>query len=340
MIGSQHLKGYVRLALKRRGYELVRRNGAGRADELMDISALELEIYQQVKPYTMTSVEKVMGLVRAVQYVVKNRIPGDFVECGVWRGGSMMTIALTLRALGETSRDLYLYDTFTGMPAPSGHDKRYDGKTASHLIAVGGPNSRVLAYASLEDVRANVGATGYPEERIHYVQGRVEETIPATAPQRIAMLRLDTDWYESTLHELEHLYPRLERNGALIIDDYGHWRGSQQATDEYLARLDPVPFLNRLDYSGRLHQASMICGRRGPNQRDNPGTMSLPAGVGSIAWERLSAVADCWPGQAPRYWWAPSKAAASTPWAPDTERRPHPRCNYRRFMPARTVSPP
>jgi hypothetical protein len=252
VIGSQHLKGYVRHALRRRGYELVRRNGAGRADELMDISALELEIYQQIKPYTMTSVEKVMGLVRAVQYVVKNRIPGDFVECGVWRGGSMMTVALALRSLGETDRDLYLYDTFTGMPPPSGHDKRYDGTTASHLIAVGGPNARILAYASLEDVQANLGVTGYPAERIHYVQGRVEETIPATVSQRIAMLRLDTDWYESTLHELEQLYPRLEKNGVLIIDDYGHWRGSQQATDEYLARLNPVPFLNRLDYSGRL----------------------------------------------------------------------------------------
>jgi hypothetical protein len=252
VIGSQHLKGYVRLALWRRGYELVRRNGAGRADELRDMNALELEIYQQVKAYTMTSVEKVIGLVRAVQYVVKNRIPGDFVECGVWRGGSMMTVALTLRAAGETSRDLYLYDTFTGMPPPSGKDKRYDGTTASHLIAVGGPNAPILAYASLEDVRANLSRTAYPEERIHYVQGPVEETLPASAPQRICMLRLDTDWYQSTLHELQHLYPRLEKNGVLIVDDYGHWRGSQQATDEYLAQLDPVPFLNRLDYSGRL----------------------------------------------------------------------------------------
>ena len=252
VIGSQQLKGYVRLALKRRGLELVRRSRAGRADELMDMSASELEIYEQVKPYTMTSVEKVITLVRSVQYLLRNQIPGDFVECGVWRGGSIMAIALTLRAAGQTDRDLYLYDTFTGMSPPSARDARYDGTTASHIMTVGGPNARVHAYASLEDVKKNLTASGYPPERIHYIQGKVEDTIPDTAPTQICMLRLDTDWYESTRHELVHLYPRLVSNGVLIIDDYGHWRGSQQATDEYFQQLRPAPFLSRIDYSGRL----------------------------------------------------------------------------------------
>ena len=248
MIGSQ-LKGYVRRALRRRGYDLVRRNAAGRADELMDMSPEEAQIYLKIKPYTMTSVEKVIGLLRAVQYVLRNEIPGDFVECGVWRGGSMMAVALALSAAGRTDRELFLYDTFTGMSAPTGHDARYDGTSASELMAIGG---RIVAYASLEDVQANLAVTGYPSDRIHYLQGKVEDTIPASAPANICMLRLDTDWYESTRHELQHLYPRLCRNGVLIIDDYGHWRGSQQATDEYLSQLQPAPFLNRLDYSGRL----------------------------------------------------------------------------------------
>jgi O-methyltransferase len=252
VMGSQQLKGYVRTALRRRGYELVRRNRAGRADELMDVNALELEIYEQIKPYTMTTVEKVLALVRSVEYLLRNQIPGDFVECGVWRGGSMMAVALALRAAGQTNRDLFLYDTFTGMSPPTAKDKRYDGTTASEIMAVGGPGARVFAYASLEDVKANLTLTGYPAERIHFIQGRVEDTLPGMAPAGICMLRLDTDWYESTHHELVQLYPRLANNGVLIIDDYGHWRGSQQATDEYFRDLHPAPFLNRIDYSGRL----------------------------------------------------------------------------------------
>ncbi len=252
MLGARQVKGYLRHALKQRGYELVRRNSAGRADELMDMSAVELEIYQQIKPYTMTTVEKVIALARAVQYVLRNRIPGDFVECGVWRGGSMMVVALALRAAGHTDRYLYLYDTFTGMSPPSAKDARYDGTSAAELMAVGGPTARIFAIASLDDVKANLTATGYPPARIHYVQGKVEDTVPATAPEHICMLRLDTDWYESTRHELLHLYPRLATHGVLIIDDYGHWRGSQQATDEYMSQLQLAPFLNRIDYSGRL----------------------------------------------------------------------------------------
>src|SRR5262249_12297846 len=108
MLSTQQMKGYLRHVLRRRGYEIVQRNSAGRADELMDMSPEELEIYQQIKPYTMTSVEKVIALVRAVHYMLKNRIAGDFVECGVWRGGSMMTVALALRAAGQTDRDLFL----------------------------------------------------------------------------------------------------------------------------------------------------------------------------------------------------------------------------------------
>jgi hypothetical protein len=74
----------------------------------------------------------------------------------------------------------------------------------------------------------------YPPEKVHFIKGLVENTVPDNAPERISILRLDTDWYESTRHELEHLYPRLVSGGVLIIDDYGYWRGSTQAVDEFL----------------------------------------------------------------------------------------------------------
>ena len=95
-----------------------------------------------------------------------------------------------------------------------------------------------------------MGSTGYPPEWVAYVEGLVEETITRSAPTRIALLRLDTDWYESTHHELVHLYPQLERGGVLIVDDYGHFAGARKAVDEYFAD-DPI-LLSRIDYTGRM----------------------------------------------------------------------------------------
>ena len=95
---------------------------------------------------------------------------------------------------------------------------------------------------------------GSGPERIHFVEGKVEDTIPAHAPERIALLRLDTDWYESTRHELEHLYPRLSRGGVLIIDDYGHWQGARQAVDEYFGDAHAA-LLNRIDYTARASRS-------------------------------------------------------------------------------------
>ena len=87
---------------------------------------------------------------------------------------------------------------------------------------------------------------------MHFVQGMVEETIPAGAPEKIALLRLDTDWYESTHHEMVHLFPRISDGGVLIIDDYGHWAGARRAVDEYFHEHNIAILLNRLDYTGRI----------------------------------------------------------------------------------------
>ena len=95
-------------------------------------------------------------------------------------------------------------------------------------------------------------ATGYPEQRVHFVQGLVEETVPEHAPEQLALLRLDTDYYTSTRHELEHLAPRLAPGGVLLVDDYGHWRGSQEAVDEWMATLPRPLLLQRIDYTARL----------------------------------------------------------------------------------------
>jgi predicted O-methyltransferase YrrM len=210
--------------------------------------------YVQISRFTMTSIERMYAMHEAARYIVRAAIPGDVVECGVWRGGSSMMAAMTLTEEGDQRR-LWLYDTFEGMPPPDDRDTRWDGEPAAEklarLQAEGGADAR-WAYASLETVRENMARTGYPDQLVRYVPGKVEETIPAQAPETIALLRLDTDWYESTLHELEHLWDRLSVGGILILDDYGHWQGAREATDEFFAKREIPAFLHRIDYSGRL----------------------------------------------------------------------------------------
>jgi O-methyltransferase len=217
-----------------------------------DFEQPDIEICRRVAPYTMTTPPRVYALMRSVEYVVARDLSGAFVECGVWRGGSMMAAALTLLRLGKTDRDLYLFDTFAGMTAPTAEDVKYSGESAADLLAGASRASDLWAVASLEDVREAVLGVGYPEERIHFIEGPVEETLPANAPDEIALLRLDTDWYESTKHELVHLYPRLVTGGVLILDDYGYWQGTKLATDEYVAEHDVPLLLNRIDAASRI----------------------------------------------------------------------------------------
>jgi O-methyltransferase len=237
---NQFMKEWIRYF----GYDLIRLPP--------DLTAEEKEIFLAVSPSTLTGAGRVVSLIRATKYIVLYSISGDFVECGVWRGGSMMAVAHTLQRMGDTSRRLYLYDTFAGMALPTGKDIRFDGISAQHIIDTVYKDARAWCYADKRDVTKNLLSTGYPESNPVFVEGRVEETIPNTLPVQICLLRLDTDWYESTRHELIHLYPRLVNYGVLIIDDYGHWLGSKQATDEYFNQRSLKPLLQRVDYTCRV----------------------------------------------------------------------------------------
>jgi O-methyltransferase len=206
-------------------------------------------LQKQVAPYTQTSPERLFVLRDAVHHIANAKIPGDVVECGVWRGGSSMMAALAMQETNDF-RKLWLFDTFEGMPEPGEHDRDYTGTDSKieyerRRAQEGGWN-----VASLEDVQANLARTGYDDRLLRFVKGPVEESIPATAPEQIALLRLDTDFYESTRHELEHLWPRVSQGGVLIIDDYGHFEGARKAVDEYF---ETTPLLlTRIDYTGRM----------------------------------------------------------------------------------------
>jgi hypothetical protein len=222
---------------------------------LGDMDPAFLPLYEQCRGQSMTSGERMFGLFKAIEYVARARVPGAIVECGVWRGGSMMLAALTLLANDDAARDLYLFDTFDGLPRPDAEvdvdlwgNRAIDG-WLPHRID---DESSNYARADLDTVRANMASTLYAHDRVFFVQGMVERTIPQHAPERIAVLRLDTDWYASTRHELTHLYPRLVPGGVLIVDDYGHFRGARRAVDEYIAEHALPLLLHRLDYTGRV----------------------------------------------------------------------------------------
>lgn len=214
-----------------------------------DLGPKDKRTIEQVRPFTMTSVDRIAAVIAATRYIEANRVPGAIVECGVWRGGSTMAI---LHTLDSKDREVYLYDTFEGMSEPTKQDVSFDGVSAEQQLSDCKRGTGVWCEASIEDVRQNVSSTGYPAARTHLIRGKVEETIPETLPGGIALLRLDTDWYESTRHELKHLFPLLHPRGVLIVDDYGHWAGAKQAVDEYFAVQRGHYYFHRIDYTGRL----------------------------------------------------------------------------------------
>ncbi len=254
---KRYFNTVIRPALRKFGIRTGLYRQKSRKDESLppDFDDVTVRIFHAVKEFTSTSPERISVLVDAVRYVVDNKIEGAMVECGVWRGGSTMAIALALKELGDETRDIYLYDTFAGMTAPTEDDVAFSGASAELKFDKQkiSDESSTWCLSTLDDTRESVLSTGYPEDKFHFVEGMVEDTIPATIPPgNIALLRLDTDWYESTKHELVHLFPLLADNGPLIIDDYGHWQGARKAVDEYFSENGFRIFLSRIDYTGRI----------------------------------------------------------------------------------------
>ena len=214
----------------------------------LDFESRHIEIIEKVAPYTLTGSVRIHALKESVQYILRNDIKGDFLECGVYKAGSMMTIALTLMTEGVRDRELYLFDTFEGMSKPTESDVNVIGKVALNYEE----EERKETYASLNEVKKVVFKTGYDRSKIHFVKGKVEDTLPDNKINKIAILRLDTDYYESTKAEFEFLYPKLSVNGVLIVDDYGVWKGAKKATDEYLGKIKSRIFLSRINPLGAI----------------------------------------------------------------------------------------
>jgi len=213
-----------------------------------DYTSDDIQIIKAVIPFTMVNHERLHAVINAARYVVRNQIPGSIIECGVWKGGCIAAAGLALKLMGE-SRDFWLFDTFEGMSKPSEKDRNFSGKQAGHLFqqAQLTDDSSIWCRCEIDDVKYNLIQLGLEPEEMKFVKGKVEETLVTDCPKApIALLRLDTDWYESTKAEMEHLFPLLSRGGVLIVDDYGTWQGAREAVDEYMNRNQINMLLQRI----------------------------------------------------------------------------------------------
>ena len=189
--------------------------------------------------FSMTGKNRMYLLSEAIMNSKINNLDGDFVECGVWRGGNILLYKLLKNHYG-LNKNIYAFDTFDGMTLPDNLDKDYLGNSASLLLkkTVKKDNkANIHCYSDIDTVKKNI--LQYSNlDNIKFIKGPVEKTLllEENLPDKISVLRLDTDFYSSTKIELEILYPRLVTGGVLIIDDYGYWEGARKATDEFFKK--------------------------------------------------------------------------------------------------------
>jgi hypothetical protein len=183
-----------------------------------------------VENYTITSNERIISLFQSLEHIRLNNIEGDLVECGIFKGGNILGMMEYCNFYG-LSRNIWGYDTFLGMTEPEDIDIDHTGKFANDIYL----SDEIICKSSYEDVHNVLQKSNFNRERLKLIVGDICETLKINAhvPNKISLLRLDTDWYKSTKASLEVLYPNLSEGGILIVDDYGHWKGAKLAVDEY-----------------------------------------------------------------------------------------------------------
>ena len=220
-----------------------------------DASLHDIELMNTCSKYSMTSFDNIFFLIKAINYVYCNKVKGDFVECGVWRGGNLILFQKMLSKLKLTKK-IYAFDTFEGMTQPSEIDKMLNnGPKAKDLMSQELKDKNkinVHCYSPLNEVIANFKMNTENEKNLICIKGPVEKTLLnyKNLPKKISILRLDTDFYESTKIELEILFPLLSKNGILIIDDYACWGGAKKAVDEYFSKKKLTMF--KIDFVARF----------------------------------------------------------------------------------------
>ena len=207
-------------------------------------------LFMKVLPYTMAGYERLSNAYQLAKRAEKENLQGAFVECGVWKGGTMGIMAYAARK--NPARSIWLCDSFEGLPEPGIKDgevaKSYaKNKNSGNLNAIG------ECVGLLVDVKKLFSSIlKIKEDRVYIERGWFQNTLQKTKERigAIAILRLDADWYESTRCILENLYDNVVSGGYVIIDDYGHWEGCKKAVDEFFKKRNLHISLTRIDYTG------------------------------------------------------------------------------------------
>lgn len=221
---------------------------------IAEISQSEIDIIKSISNYSMSTPANHWAIIQSIKHISKNNIDGDFVECGVWKGGNIILFKL-ISDLLKLNKNIYAFDTFEGMPEPGEKDFDLKNIDAKKTFDKYKDKDIKWCYSTLDEVKSNIKSfnTSYIET-YNFVKGKVEETLnnEKNLPNKISLLRLDTDFFESTKKELEVLFPKLVSGGVLIIDDYGHWKGAKKAVDQYFELDKNFLWLHRIDYASRL----------------------------------------------------------------------------------------
>jgi len=206
----------------------------------LDSEKKVLNFINIAKKYSMSGSRRMYFLSQCIEYVHKKSLPGDFVECGVWKGGNIILLKNLMTNYKIKKKQIYAYDTFEGMTKPTAIDKdiRFKKEKASDLMKKNLKDyntHNIHSYYPVDKVRENIFNNCKDIKNIKLIKGDVLKTLLVNdnIPNKISILRLDTDWYKSTKIELEILFPKLVKNGVLIIDDYGDYLGCKKAVDEY-----------------------------------------------------------------------------------------------------------
>ena len=232
------------------GYRLIK---ASTPNSIEEINKYEKELIETCSKYSMTTSLNMWSLLQSFYYIKNNNIEGDFVECGVWKGGNLILLQKLMEKY-KIKKNIFAYDTFEGMPEPTNLDFKYDGSDGRQIFKHKKNNDIKWVYSSIDEVKKNLSTNCKSKKNIKLIKGMVEKTLMKknNIPEKISILRLDTDFYESTKIEMKILFPRLVKGGVLIIDDYGNWLGARKAIDEYFEN-KTKPFLHFVDHSSRLH---------------------------------------------------------------------------------------
>ena len=223
--------------------------------KIIELKNDDAKLISVVSKYSMTPKIRIYNLLQALRHIKQKNIDGDFVECGVWKGGNIILFKKFLEnELKNSNKKIFAYDTYEGMNQPSEEDYNLTSKVSAKILLKKEKNkdSNIWGISKIEDVKKNISENVKNLDNINFIKGEVEQTLNSekNLPLKISILRLDTDWYLSTKKELEVLYDRVSSGGIIIIDDYGHWNGSKKAVDEFFS--NKYVWMHYVDYACRL----------------------------------------------------------------------------------------